>query len=374
MREKKGCELQFSLHPVSTYSRTARLAVVGAMLGRHHGYVPAAGEVLAMRLARNGYDVVLTSHRRHRLYRLADITRTLLTQASKIDVQILQVYSGPSFIAEDIASWIGVRCGHKIIMHLHGGALPTFMARYPRWSRRVLRRASAIVTPSAFLQRSLASLGFDSRIIPNALDLPEYPYRHRVTLAPRLFWMRAFHDVYNPEMAVRVLARIQQVEPRATLVMAGQAKGAEADVKRLATELHVEHAIEFPGFLDFADKVRAANGSDIFLNTNHIDNTPVSVIEMWAMGLPVVATNVGGISDLLTDGETGLLVPDGDDRAMAEAVIRLLREPDLAARLSTSGRGMAEQLSWEKTAPEWDRLLGELGSVRNPTKPAYEVG
>ena len=59
---------------------------------------------------------------------------------------------------------------------------------------------------------------------------------------------------------------------------------------------------------------------------------------------------------------------------MAEAVIRLLREPDLAARLSTSGRGMAEQLSWEKTAPEWDRLLGELDSVRNPTKPAYEVG
>jgi glycosyltransferase involved in cell wall biosynthesis len=327
-----------------------------------------------MRLARDGYNVVLTSHRRQRLYRLVDIVGTLLAAASQIDVQILQVYSGPSFVAEDIASLVGVLCGHKIVMHLHGGALPAFMERYPHWSRRVLRRASAIVTPSAFLQRALASFGLNSRVIPNALDLPEYPYRHRVALAPRLFWMRAFHDVYNPEMAVRVLSRIRQVEPQATLTMAGQQKGAEVSVKRLARELHVEHAIEFPGFLDFADKIRTASSADIFLNTNRIDNAPVSVIEACAMGLPVVATKVGGIADLLTDRETALLVPDGDDRAMADAVLELLRDRDLAGRLSASGRRMAERFSWNETKPQWERLFAELVSVRDPTKPVYGVG
>ena len=61
------------------------------------------------------------------------------------------------------------------------------------------------------------------------------------------------------------------------------------------------------------------------------------------MGIPVIATRVGGIPDLLKDGETGLLVPDNDHEAMARAVIRVLHDPELAARLSSSGRELAKR-------------------------------
>jgi Glycosyltransferase len=142
--------------------------------------------------------------------------------------------------------------------------------------------------------------------------------------------------------------------------MAGKDKGLEYETRRLAEALGLNGAVHFPGFLDMAAKVREGNAADIYINTNHVDNMPVTVVEACAMGLPVVTTAVGGIPDLLTDGETGLLVPDNDDQAMTAAIHRLLNEPALATRLSTNGRQLAERSSWEKVRPLWEQLFAEV--------------
>jgi hypothetical protein len=64
----------------------------------------------------------------------------------------LQVFGDPSFVVEDIASWLGRRFGQRIIMVLRGGAMPEFMA-HPQWTQRVLGRADALIAPSEFLAR-----------------------------------------------------------------------------------------------------------------------------------------------------------------------------------------------------------------------------
>jgi glycosyltransferase involved in cell wall biosynthesis len=159
---------------------------------------------------------------------------------------------------------------------------------------------------------------------------------------------------------------VKRIHPDATLVMAGQEKGAQSEVRQLANQLGVEDGIRFPGYLDAEAKIREGQAADIFLNTNRIDNTPVSLIEACALGLPVVATDVGGLADLLVDRDTGLLVPDDDHQAMAEAVLRLLAEPNLANHLSRQGRRMAERFSWEQTLPQWERLLEEVVTSSAP--------
>src|SRR5207249_3285499 len=103
-----------------------------------------------------------------------------------------------------------------------GGAMPEFAARHPGWNRRVLSRARALVAPSKFLAREMAPHGFDCRVIPNVIEIECYPYRHRARLLPRLFWMRTFHPIYNPEMAIRTLAELRKTVSDATLVMGGQ--------------------------------------------------------------------------------------------------------------------------------------------------------
>jgi glycosyltransferase involved in cell wall biosynthesis len=96
-----------------------------------------------------------------------------------------------------------------------------------------------------------------------------------------------------------------------------------------------------------------------------VDTTQVAVIVAAALGLPVVATRVGGVEHLLGDGETGLLVDDDDDAAMAAAVLRLIDDPGLAERLSINGRALAESCAWDRVHAEWQRLFDELAPSPN---------
>jgi glycosyltransferase involved in cell wall biosynthesis len=343
------------------------ICITGPMIGRNPGMVTTQGERVADLLAGDGYRVISTSASPNRYRRLAEIAATIVRRRREIGVLCVQTYSGPAFVVDDVATWLGRRFRLPIIMHVHGGAMPTFIDRFPRWTRRVLARADLLVVPSGYLAGALADHGFAAEVIPNVIELADYSYRPRRVLRPRLLWMRTFHPVYDPEMAVRVLARVRQSVPDATLVMAGQEKGIGARVRSLVDELGLKEAVRFAGFLDAEGKRREGDAADVFLNTNRVDNTPVSVIEACAMGLPVVATDVGGVRHLLADGESGLLVAEGDDEAMAAAVLRLLSDPALAGRLSDNGRTLAERSSWERVRPLWMTIFDRLAARRRPT-------
>ena len=327
------------------------------MLGTVPGWPISQGEILGLRLARDGHLVATASTRPGRVGRLLDMICTVLKHRRSTDVLVLQVYSGLSFVVEDIVSLIASTLGIPVVMHLHGGGFPEFAARHRAWSSRVLGRGSVRVAPSRFLARVANGLDLTCRVIPNIIDPGEYAFRERRHVRPRLFWMRTFHPIYEPEMAVRVLARVREWAPDSTLVMAGAKGPVEASIRRMARKLGLDEAVRFPGYLDLPGKNREGGNADIFLNTNQVDNTPVSVIEACAMGLPVVTTDVGGIRDLLSHGETGLLVERGNDAEMADAVGRLCRDPELVSGLSRRGRALSQRFSWTVAAEAWDDAL-----------------
>lgn len=333
------------------------------MLGVNPGWVTSQGELLAGLLASADYQVRITSHRLERLPRLLDILGSLVAWRDEIDLVVHQVFSGPAFAVTDAASALCRALGLPQVFALHGGALPEFAAEHGRWVRRVLRRAEAIVTPSTYLAQAFAAYpDLIARIhtIPNILEIENYPYRHRPVVRPRLLWMRTFHEIYHPQMAVEVLAELRRTHPEAILTMAGQEKRLHSAVQALARQRDLSAFVRFPGFLGPEDKAREFANHDIYLNTNHVDNMPVSVLEACAFGLPVVATAVGGVPHLLRDGETGLLGPDGDVGAMVGAVRRLLDEPELAGVLSANGRHLAESCAWEPVQARWEALFAEV--------------
>lgn len=353
---------------------TYKLCFVGHMIGRNPGYVTTQGQVLSDLFEEEGYQVVSVSSKISRIGRMADILKTLVQQRHKTDVMILEIYAGLSLVLEDVASFLGKFFGIRIVMWLHGGDIPRFMEKYPTWMKRVLKRADLLITPSPFLARAVERYGFQSRVIPNVIDIKDYPYRQRKNVAPRLFWMRSFHPIWNPMMALHVLEKLRQSIPDATLIMAGADKGYEAEVKEMSHELKLDNAVRFAGFLDQKEKLLEADRADIFINTNHVDNMPVSIIEACALGLPVVTTDVGGIPDLLTDGETGLLVPDDDVGKMVAAIKRLLNDNELALKLSENGRQLAKRSSWEEVQPQWKQVFADAMQKRDSQKVKNFIG
>lgn len=341
------------------------------MLGRNSGYNTTQGQVSADLLSQSGYTVYCASSKKNRLMRMADIIATILQNRRAIDLIIVEVYSGLSFVVADVVALLAKYLKIPSIGVLHGGDLPRFCQEHPQWTDRALRRFDRLASPSGFLAEAIVNKGLSAEVIPNIIDIEKYPFRQRSRLGPRILWMRAFHEIYQPELALKVFIAILKQFPSATLIMAGPDKGLADITKRLAIELGISEAISFPGFLDYESKLSAFSSADIFLNTTRVDNMPVAVVEACAMGLPVVATNVGGLRHLITDGDNGLLVPGGNAAAMADAVTRLLSEPDLAYRLSKNGRKLAEKSAWLTVRPQWESLFAEVLHESKPeTKPS----
>jgi len=139
--------------------------------------------------------------------------------------------------------------------------------------------------------------------------------------------------------------------------------GSLEKTRATAERLGVAERLEIVGGVAKRAVAGALSVGDIFLNTARVDNAPVSVLEALACGLCVVSTDVGGLRDLISPGEDGLLVPAGDEQAMASAVYRILVEPGLADRLSKGGRSLAESFDWSRVLPQWQRLLSRAVNV-----------
>jgi len=280
----------------------------------------------------------------------------------RVDVVVVLVYSGMGFAVAEATTAVARAAGLPVVLWLHGGNLPDFAVDHPRRARRLLARAAVVVAPSPFLAEAVAVEGCRAEVIPNVVDLTMVPWRQHAPAAPRLLWMRTFHPLYEPDLAVRTLALLHRSHPEATLTMAGQEKGSLADVRRLVVELGLGDAVTFPGYIGDADKAALFDRHDVFVNTNRVDNTPVSVIEAMASGLVVVTTDAGGLPYLVTDGASGVVVPVGDDEAMAAAVRRVVDDPVLAATLSTGGRAVAESCGWDRVGPLWEAALKRAGA------------
>ncbi|MGI8938955.1 MAG: glycosyltransferase family 4 protein [Iamia sp.] len=343
-----------------TDRRQPVLGFVGIHAGRRTDQVISQNETLAALFESIGMRVRRTSAVRRPALRTAHQILSLLRWRGDVDAVIVAVFSGPSFWIADFASFLSRWNGSRTVLFLHGGALGQFGASHHRRVARAFDRADLILAPSAFLADDFRAWGYDVRCVPNVLAIERYPHRVRDRARPRLLWMRTFHEHYHPEMAVEVLARVVRSHPDVQMTMAGADHGLLESVRALARERGVEDRIAFPGYIDFGTKCEALVAHDIFLNTNRVDNMPVSVIEAAASGLVPVATEVGGIPDLLTDGVDALLVPDSDVAAMADAVVELLDQPARYAALSAGARVLAEQSSWNVVRQRWREELGWL--------------
>ena len=241
--------------------------------------------------------------------------------------------------------------GRPVILNYHSGEAPDHLRR-SALARRVMRKwVDLNVVPSAFLRDVLRSFGIPSRTVPNTMDPLQFPYRVRDPLRPWILSTRNFEPIYNVEAVLRAFARVQARRPDAMLTLVGTGS-QESALRALAAKLQLRH-VTFAGRVPPAAISRYYDAADIYVQTPATDNMPLSMLEAFASGLPVVSTDVGGVPAILTHGTHGLLAPPDDDAAVAMHVMALLESPAYARRLAAAARETCAGYEWPVARDGW---------------------
>ena len=287
------------------------------------------------------------------------------------------------FTANAYGRWAALRAG---VLHLVASERSTDPGKpwlHRLIDRRLTRRTARIVANCQAVRRVYrARLGLPARrlvVIPNGLPLrPPEPrarehFRSREGL-PRdaLIFVTAgrLERTKATDVVVRALAEVSASLPRAWLVVVGD--GSElARLKALASGLAVARRVIFLG--EVAEPAEVLAAADVFVFASLYEGLPNVVLEAMGAGLPVVATEVGGVPEVVSEGESGFLVPPRRAGELARRMSQLAADEELRQRLGRAGRARAGEFTVERMVRAYEDLYQEvLSETPPPVSPAAE--
>ncbi len=290
--------------------------------------------------------------------------------------EIVHTHTAKAGALGRVAAWLA---GVPVRVHtFHGHVLKGYFG--PVWNAvfRSIERFLARLTTRiiAISPRQAAELAFYLRVrpdrisvVPLGLALERFSSADPAACRQRFReWMGVTSElivtlvgrlapIKNHELALRGFAGLTGVRPDARLVLVGDGD-EEPRLRRVADELRIQDKVCFAGWSHDLEAVYY--GSDIVALTSHNEGTPVCVIEALACGRAVVATNVGGVADVLEEGKLGLIVPAGNESALVEALVRLA-DPGERARFAGRGRDLVlSKYSIDRLVRDMEALYSEL--------------
>lgn len=215
----------------------------------------------------------------------------------------------------------------------------------------VLRHVHTVTTPSAYLcdaiirtyrvPQSSAVVNYNAAEKTEALPFSTQPVRHQIVATARLVEWKGIDGI------IRAVALLKKEFPDVRLVIAGDGPEEES-LKKLARDMHVEDCVTFLGRVSRAETWHIRKSSEVYVLNSTYEGLPHTALTSFAAEIPMVATNIPGTNEAVYDGVSGLLVPKGDDAALAKAIATLFNDEALRARLVDGGKKiLAEKFSWE---------------------------
>lgn len=285
----------------------------------------------------------------------------LLNTVGKYDVIHIFSASYLSFVISPTPAMIVAKLlGKKTILNYHSGEAEDHLKRWPVTAPLTINEFDRIIVPSNYLVDVFAKFSFKAEPIFNFIELDQFPFRERPALKPIFLSNRNFEPHYNVADILRAFRLIQNEFTNASLIVVGDGSQREY-LHSLSNELGLQN-VDFRGSVDPNEISQIYNEADIYLNSSSIDNMPLSILEAFASGLPVITTNAGGIPYIAENEVTALLSETEDHQALALNALRVLNDSTLAANLIEAAKNEVQKYSWKNVGDQWVDTYTELAT------------
>ena len=313
-------------------------------------------DILSSLLKLEGFTIYKSSSKSNKIRRMIEMCFAIIRYKNKVEYVLLDTYSTSNFYYALLTSQLCRLFRLKYLPILRGGNLPYRLKQNTKLSSLIFNNSFQNIAPSGYLKYEFEIKEYTTLLIPNVIPIANYTFKERKKIAPKLLYVRAFASIYNPTMAIEVLKELKKKYPEATLCMIGPDKdGTLKDVKHLINTYGLQDSVEITGVLSKKKWHKKSEDFDIFINTTNVDNTPISVIEAMALGLPVVSTNVGGLPYLISNNIDGVLVDKEQPLLMANEIHKIIEKNK--SSFAKKARSKVENFDWSVVKNEWLKLL-----------------
>jgi glycosyltransferase involved in cell wall biosynthesis len=176
--------------------------------------------------------------------------------------------------------------------------------------------------------------------------------------APVIGLVARLNEIKRQDLLLRAFVRVRARYPAAHLLLVGDGP-TRSLLEELVSELGIASSVHFAGYQ--AEPHRYLQAMDVFVLPSRLEGMPLAILEAWAARLPVIASRVGGVPKLVTDGVTGLLFDSGDQPALEAALLRVFGDAELGRRLGLAGRNRVEaDFDTRRMAAEYHRHYMEI--------------
>ncbi len=320
---------------------------------------------LARRLEGEGWRVTVASLSSNRqgstslvdlVTGLPSIWRNRAQAIAHVDVVYLASGAEVSSIIAILPSIVLARFfGKRVVVHFGLLESEKYLSRWRSLLGPVFRMADEIVVNSRYSSAVFQRYSLKTKVVAAPVDVELIQERHVKSVQPKILLDRPLEPIYNVVGALAAFRLVKQKYPRAELILTGQ--GSQEPELRVMVERERLAGVTFRRVADDAGRLALYQEADMYLNASLLDDTPLSLIEAQAAGLPVVTTDAGGILNIVKDRVNGLAVPVSDPSAMADRIIELVEHPELVSVLSLQGRQDALKYSWSAMRSGWVNCL-----------------
>jgi len=310
-----------------------------------------------------------------------ELYRFLYKHANDFDLIHVHEYTTYQNI---VVQRISKNCNVPYVLQAHG-SLPKIGKKFRKWifdvffGYNILQKATKVIALNRFEADQYRRMGVPEEkiaIIPNGIDLSEY-----ANLPPKGAFKRKF-GIPEEKKIILYLGRIHKIKgidflikayaylindmhcKDVLLVIAGPDDGYLKEAKSLTSALGISKHVLFTGPLYGSDKLEAYVDSDVVVLPSRYETFPMSVLEAYACGKPVIASKVGGLVDLIINGETGLLFEAGNIKRLTRSIFNLINGNDVAKEMSLKGKNFVrENFTVEEVVERLEKVYQELLEV-----------
>ena len=248
----------------------------------------------------------------------------------------------------------------KVVVHIHGGGFKEYYEKNTSFVHKNLLKCDTIIALTEYWKDFFEGLGFDNVVIvPNIVDSPVVQEKKYNDGKVHILYLGLIAQAKGIYDLLDVLCE-HKVEFEDKVILHIGGNGETATLQNLIEEYKLSQIVKFEGWVSGDKKVELLNNADVFILPSYTEGLPISILEAMSYGLPVISTPVGGIPEVIEDGENGFLITPGDKVSLYNAIIKLITNKELRKSMGEESYKKVQQHISKNISMKLENIYKEL--------------